>query len=129
MGVSGDWGSTLSSAACCVTLGLSLSVPTYEGFSLPVSASQLSWEMVSIFPPRQRGGLEALAAPLPVSAFLGTSPLTWGAAGAADLMLGLVVLLFLVLAGMVFRVVWGHLQGEVEVGENYSGVSSGGQRD
>lgn len=32
-------------------------------------------------------------------------------------MLGLIVLLFLVLAGLVLCVVWGYLQGEIEEGE------------
>lgn len=32
-------------------------------------------------------------------------------------MLGFVVLLFLVLAGLVLRMVWGHLPGEMDMGE------------
>lgn len=52
---------------------------------------------------------------LPVLGFLWPLPLTWGAAGAADLMLGLVVLLFPVRAGLVLCVVRGYLHGEIEV--------------
>lgn len=53
--VSGDQGSALTSAACCVTLALSLSVPEYEGWpvSPPVSANWFSWEMVSPCFPRR----------------------------------------------------------------------------
>lgn len=64
---------------------------------------------------------------LPVPGFLWPLFLTWGAAGAADLMFGLVVLLFLVSAALVLCVVWGYLREETEVGENYSGISWGGQ--
>lgn len=58
--------------------------------------------------------------PPPVPGVLWPSGLTWGAAGAADPMLGLVVLLFPVLARLVLRVVWGRLQGEMEVGGELS---------
>lgn len=64
---------------------------------------------------RQQGRLESPVTHLPVPDFLWPLPLTWGAAGAADLMLGLIVLLFLVPAGLVLCVVWGYLQGEIEV--------------
>ena len=93
-----------------------------------VSASCVSQEMVSAFFLRQRGGLESPVTRHPVPGFLSPLPLTWGAAGAAGLVLGFVVLLFLVPAGLVLRVVWGHLQGEMEEGKNYSGASWGGQR-
>lgn len=52
-------------------------------------------------------------------------PLTWGAAGAADLMLGFVVLLFPVPARSVLRVVWMLLHGEMEVGGRITQGSAG----
>lgn len=79
-------------------------------------ADWFSWEMVSVFPRRQRGWPGVPCNPPPVPCFLGPLPLTWGAAGAADLILGFVVLLFPVPAGLVLRVVWGLLPGEMEVG-------------
>lgn len=62
VGVSGDQGSTLTSATGCVTLGLSLSAPAHEGWpvSLTVSASWFSWEMVAPCLWRQRGGRSPL---------------------------------------------------------------------
>lgn len=82
-----------------------------------VSASWVSWGTVSAFFLRQRGGLESPVTRHPVPGFLSPLPLTWGAAGAAGLVLGFVVFLFLVPAGLVLHVVWGHLQGEMDVGE------------
>lgn len=89
-----------------------LQIKDGQCFSLSVSASLFSWAMVSAFPLKQRSGLESLVPHLPVPGFLWPLPLTWGAAGAAGLMLGVVVLLFLIPAGLVIRVVGGHLQGK-----------------
>ena len=65
---------------------------------------------------RQQGGLEPPVPRLPVPDFLWPWPLTWGAAGAAEAMLGFVVFLFLVSAALVLRVVWEPLQEEMESG-------------
>lgn len=73
-----------------------------DGGSLPLEAAR--WK-------------ESPGTRLPVPGFLRPVPLTWGAAGAAGLMLGFVVFLFLVPAGLVLRVVWGQLQGEIDLGE------------
>lgn len=44
----------------------------------------------------------------------GATVLTWGTAGAADIVHGLVVFLVLVPASLVFYAIWGHLPGEGE---------------
>lgn len=72
-----------------------------DGVCLPSEAARLA-----------RSPLQPTSCPR----FVGPLPLTWGAAGAADLILGFVVLLFPVPAGLVLRVVWGLLPGEMEVG-------------
>lgn len=60
--------------------------------------------VVGIFGTEGTDGVPAVAA-------FGQDVHAWGAAGAADLMLGFVVLLFPVPAGLVLRVVWGLLHG------------------
>lgn len=77
---------------------------------LVTGAAQLAGEemvpvlVVGIF--RARGTNRVLA----VATFSGDMS-AWGAAGAAGLVLGFVVLLFLVPAGLVLHVVWGHQSG------------------
>lgn len=106
----GSWsvrgaGSPLASAACWGTLSSRQPhmkdgqlVFLGDGVCLPSKAER--W-----------AGVPCNSSPIP--GFLWPLPLTWGAAGAADLMLGLVVFLLPVLAGLVLRVVGELLRGEM----------------
>ena len=112
--MSGGWGSTVPSAARCVTLGLSGCLHRRDGQCCSPFVCHLGPDVC--LPSEAARWAGAPVTHLPVPAFLCPLPLTWGAARAADVMFGLVVLPFLVLAGLVLRAVREHLQGGDEVG-------------
>ena len=78
--------------------------------------------------PRKQGGLEPPVPCLPIPDFLWPWSLTWGAAGAAEAKLGLIVLLFLVSAALILCVVWEPLQEEMESGGRIIQGSAGRSR-